>query len=274
VAAGTQRRHRPSYIETVKRIHDGAIGDLASLRVYWVNAGPIWHRGDHGTTDLEKQIRNWYHYIWLCGDHICEQHVHDLDVANWLMKDHPVKCWGMGARQQLEGQSGEIWDNFAVEYEYRNGVRLHAYCGQIKRSWGSVSEHAQGSAGIVDMYDGRNYIKPKDGSVWKPTGIKEDNGYVLEHRDLIQAIQEDKPLNEASQVADSTLTAIMGREAAYSGAEVEWDAMRDSNFAYGPDKLYSNCAELQFGPFRTLQPPMPSRHSIFKDPPMVPLAQA
>ena len=274
VAAGTQRRHRPSYIETVKRIHDGAIGELASLRVYWVNTGPIWHRGDHGATDLEKQVHNWYHYIWLCGDHICEQHVHDLDVANWLMKDHPVKCWGMGARQQLEGQSGEIWDNFAIEYEYGNGVKLHAYCGQIKRSWGSVSEHAHGAAGTVDMHDGRNYIKSKDGSVWKPTGIKEDNGYVLEHRDLIQAILEDKPLNEASQVADSTLTAIMGREAAYSGAEVEWEAMRDSNFAYGPEKLYSNCAEMQFGPFRTLQPPMPSRHSIFMDPPMVPLAKA
>jgi len=132
VAAGTQRRHRPSYIETVKRIQDGAIGEVRSMRVYWVNGGPIWHRGDHGQTDLERQIRNWYHYIWLCGDHICEQHVHNLDIANWIMNDHPVKCWGMGARQQLDAdhKSGEIWDNFAVEYEYANGVRLHAYCAR------------------------------------------------------------------------------------------------------------------------------------------------
>src|SRR5215468_2132324 len=198
IAAGTQRRHRPSYIETVKRLQDGAIGDIVELRAYWVNGGPIWHRGDQGSTDLERQIRNWYHYIWLCGDHICEQHVHDLDIANWIMNDHPVKCWGMGARQQLdlEHKSGEIWDNFGVEYQYANGVRLHAYCGQIKRSWSSVSEAATGATGTAEMHDGRNYIKGKDGKIWKPTGIKEDNGYVNEHRDLINAIVNDTPLNE------------------------------------------------------------------------------
>jgi hypothetical protein len=121
------------------------------------------------------------------------------------------------------------------------------------------------------MFDGRNFIRPKGGSVWRPTGIKEDNGYVLEHRDLIEAILQDKPLNEAAQVADSTLTAIMGREAAYSGSEVEWDAMRDSKFMYGPEALYSDCAKMEFGAFRTLQPPMPSEHNIFKTPPMVPV---
>ncbi len=274
VAAGTQRRHRPSYIESVKRIHDGAIGELVTLRAYWVNTGPIWHRGDNGSTDLERQIRNWYHYIWLCGDHICEQHVHDLDVANWIAQDHPVKCWGMGARQQLEGKSGEIWDNFAVEYQYANGVRLYSYCGQVKRSWGSVSEAAHGTTGFAELHDGRNFLKMKDGKTWKPTGITQDNGYVNEHRDLIQAILEDKPLNEGKQVADSTLTAIMGREAAYSGSEVTWDEILECKFMYGPELLYQDCAKMEFGPFRTLQPPMPSQHSIFKDPPMLPLAKA
>jgi predicted dehydrogenase len=149
VAAGTQRRHRPSYIETVKRLHDGAIGDLMALRVYWVNGGPIWYEAGKsrygqkvGSTDLEKQLNNWYHYIWLCGDHICEQHVHNIDIANWIMKGHPVKAWGQGARQQLLGKEGEIWDNFAIEYQYANGVRCHAYCGQVKHSWNSVSEAA------------------------------------------------------------------------------------------------------------------------------------
>jgi myo-inositol 2-dehydrogenase / D-chiro-inositol 1-dehydrogenase len=276
VAAGTQRRHRPSYIETVKRIQDGAIGDVRALRVYWVNGGPIWHRGDHGQTDLERQIRNWYHYIWLCGDHICEQHVHNLDIANWIMNDHPVKCWGMGARQQLDAEhkSGEIWDNFAVEYEYPNGVRMHAYCGQIKRSWSSVSEAVAGATGAAEMHDGRNFIRPRDGKVWRPTGIKEDNGYVNEHRDLIEAILNDKPLNEAKQVADTTFTAIIGREAAYSGAEVEWDTAFKSDFHYGPDQLFQNCASMQFGPFRTLQPPMPSQHNIFKSPPEIVVAKA
>ena len=101
VAAGTQRRHQAGYIETIKRIHDGAIGDITTLRAYWVNGGPIWHRGDVGSTELERQIRNWYHYIWLCGDHVCEQHVHNLDVCNWVVGEHPTKCWGMGGRQQF-----------------------------------------------------------------------------------------------------------------------------------------------------------------------------
>jgi predicted dehydrogenase len=276
VAAGTQRRHRPSYIETIKRIQDGAIGDVTALRAYWVNGGPIWHRGTKGDTDLERQVHNWYHYVWLCGDHISEQHVHNLDICNWVMNDHPVKAWGMGARQQLdvEGKAGEIWDNFAVEFQYPNGVRMHSYCGQIKRSWASVSEAVVGAKGTAEMFDGRNYLRPKDGAVWRPQGIKEDNGYVNEHRNLITAILNDKPLNEAKQVADSTLTAIMGREAAYSGAEVDWDAVLNSKFKYGPELLYTNCAQLQWGPFRTLAPAMPSRHNIFKDPPAVEVAKA
>jgi myo-inositol 2-dehydrogenase/D-chiro-inositol 1-dehydrogenase len=274
VAAGTQRRHRPSYIETVKRIQGGEIGEVGSLRMYWVNGGPIWHRGDQGATELEKQVRNWYHYIWLCGDHICEQHVHNLDIGCWIMNDHPVKAWGMGARQQLEGKSGEIWDNFAVEYEFANGVRMHSYCGQVKRSWSSVSEAAHGSKGTAELHDGRNYLKMAGGKVWRPTDVKADNGYVNEHRDLINAILNDTPLNEAKQVADSTLTAIMGREAAYSGSEVEWDTILNSKFTYGPPQLYQDCAGMKFGAFRTLQPPMPSRHDIFKDPVELPLANA
>ncbi len=269
VAAGTQRRHRPSYIESVKRIHDGAIGDVTALRAYWVNTNPIWYRDPEGSTDLERQIHNWYHYIWLSGDHICEQHVHNLDIANWIMNDHPVKCWGMGARQQLGDKPSEIWDNFAIEYQYANGVRLASYCGQIHRSWGSVSEAAQGSLGTAELFDGRNYLKTKDGKTWRPTGITEDNGYVNEHRDLIKAILEDKPLNEAKQVADSTLTAIMGREAAYSGGAVSWEDMANCKFTYGPEQLFQDCSKMTWGEFRTLVPPMPGRHDVLKDPPVI-----
>jgi hypothetical protein len=200
--------------------------------------------------------------------------VHDLDVCNWIVNDHPQSCWGMGGRQQLTGKSGEIWDNFAVEYEYANGVRLYSYCGQVKRDWTSVSEHALGCSGSADMNDGRNVIKSADGKAWKPTGITADNGYVNEHRDLIKAILGDTPLNEAKQVTDSTLTAIMGREAAYSGAGVDWDQVLNSKFTYGPDLLYQDCAKMEWGPFRTLQPPMPGQHNIFKNPPVVPIANA
>ncbi len=275
VVAGTQRRHKPSYLQTVQRIHDGAIGDIISLRSYWVNGGPIWHRGDVGQTVLEKQVRNWYHYIWLCGDHICEQHVHDIDVCNWIMNDqHPVKAWGMGARQQLDGKSGEIWDNFAIEFVYENGVRMHSYCGQIKRAWASVSEAAHGTTGMAEMFDGRNFIRPKNGPVWRATGIQNDNGWYLEHVDLIKAIMEDKDLNEAKRVTDSTLTAIMGREAAYSGAEVTWEEMSNSKFKYGPDLLYMDAAKMTWGDFRTLRPPMPSQHTVIGDHPEVPVVQA
>lgn len=268
VAAGTQRRHQAGYLETIKRIQDGAIGDIVTLRAYWVNGGPIWHRGDRGATDLERQIRNWYHYIWLCGDHIVEQHVHNLDVCNWIMNDHPVKCWGMGARQQLGDKSGEIWDNFAVQFEYRNGVQMFSYCGQIKREWSSVSEAVHGTKGWANP---ANTIRPKDGEVWRFRQRGTDP-YVQEHIDLMQAILQDRDLNETKNVTDSTLTAIMGREAAYSGAEVEWDAILKSTFKYGPEQVYIDSSKLEFGPFRTLRPPMPSLHDIFREPPMLPVA--
>jgi myo-inositol 2-dehydrogenase / D-chiro-inositol 1-dehydrogenase len=267
VAAGTQRRHQNSYIETIKRIQDGAIGDIVTLRAYWVNGGPIWHRGENGKTELEKQIRNWYHYIWLSGDHICEQHVHNLDVCNWIMNAHPVKCWGMGARQQLAERSGEIWDNFAVEYEYANGVRLYSYCGQIKRDWASVSEGVAGTKGTSNP--GGN-ISPKDGAAWRFRDNNPDP-YVQEHVHLIQAIVNGTELNEAKQVTDSTMTAILGREAAYSGAAAEWDQVLNSKFEYAPQYTYENSAKMQFGPNRVLMPPMPGSFTTLKNPAVAPV---
>jgi len=261
VAAGTQRRHHPPYIETVKRLHDGAIGDLTTLRAYWVNRGPIWHRGMKGDTDLERQIRNWYHYIWLCGDHIVEQHVHNLDVSNWVAGAHPVKAWGMGARQQLGDKPGEIWDNFGVEYEYASGLHLHSYCGQIEREFGSVSEAAVGSHGTANP---SGEIKTKDGKNWRYEG-KTIDAQVQEHVDLIKAIVSDQEINEIKQVTDSTATAIMGREAAYSGAVVVWDDLMNSKFAYGPELMYNDPSKMTWGAFRTLRPPMPHQHDIFQD---------
>jgi myo-inositol 2-dehydrogenase/D-chiro-inositol 1-dehydrogenase len=261
VAAGTQRRHHAGYIETIKRIHDGAIGDVTGMRAYWVNGGPIWHRGTKGATDLEQQINNWYHYIWLCGDHCVEQHVHNIDICNWVANATPVKAWGMGARQMLGNQTGEIWDNFAFEFEYATGVRMHSYTGQIKRDFSSVSEAVVGTKGTSNP---AGNIKPTSGPSWRYTG-KITDPYVQEHIDLINAIVQDKELNETKTVTDSTLTAIMGREAAYSGGVVEWDDMLNSKFAYGPELLYTNPAKLTWGAFRTLKSPLPGSHDIFKD---------
>ena len=266
VAAGTQRRHHAGYIETVKRIHDGAIGDVTAMRAYWVNGNAIWHRGMKGDTDLERQINNWYHYIWLSADHIVEQHVHNIDICNWVMNGHPVKAWGMGSRQQLGNKPGEIWDNFAVEFEYANGVRLHSYCGQIKRDFSSVSEAIVGSKGTSNP---AGSLKPTSGEGWRFRD-KTVDPYMQEHVDLIKAIVGGTELNEAEQVTDSTLTAIMGREAAYSGGVVEWDDMKSSEFAYGPDQLYKDASKMQFGAFRTLKAPMPGDHDIFAKPAQVP----
>jgi myo-inositol 2-dehydrogenase/D-chiro-inositol 1-dehydrogenase len=262
VVAGTQRRHHPGYIETIKRIHDGAIGDVTALRAYWINTGPIWHRGIKGNNDLEIQINNWYHYIWLCADHIVEQHVHNLDIGNWVMKATPVKAWGMGGRQQLGDKTGEIWDNFSVEFEYENGVRMQSFCGQIKRDFGSVSEAVVGSKGTSNP---SGQIRPKDGPAWRAPG-KKLSEYVYEHISLINAIVGDKELNETAQVTDSTLTAIMGREAAYNGGVVEWEDIKNSEFKYGPDLLYTDASKMEFGAFRTLKPPMPGQHDIFAKP--------
>ena len=267
VAAGTQRRHQKGYIETIKRIQDGAIGDVTACRAYWVNGGPIWHRGMKGDTDLARQINNWYHYIWLSGDHIAEQHVHNIDVCNWVVGSHPVKAWGMGARQQLADKPGEIWDNFAVEFEYENGVRMASYCGQIKRDFSSVSEAIVGSKGTANP---AGNIKPKEGEGWRFRDKAQD-AYVQEHIDLMNAIINDTELNETKQVTDSTLTALMGREAAYNGGVVEWNDMVESKFAYGPELLYTDAGKMQWGAFRTLKPPMPGTHDIFKDQPNLPV---
>jgi hypothetical protein len=171
----------------------------------------------------------------------------------------------MGARQILGDQPGEIWDNFAVEFEYANGVRMHAYCGQIKRSWSSVSEAVHGTKGTSNP---GGSLSPKGGQAWRFRG-QSTNPYVQEHVDLINAIVKDTELNETKNVTDSTLTAIMGREAAYSGAEVEWDAILKSEFKYGPELLYTDLSKLKWGSFRTLKPPVPSVHNILSDPPTV-----
>ncbi|MBM3878916.1 MAG: Gfo/Idh/MocA family oxidoreductase [Verrucomicrobia bacterium] len=267
VAAGTQRRHQAGYVDTIKRLQDGAIGDIVTLRAYWVNGGPIWHRGERGSTALEKQIYNWYHYIWLCGDHICEQHVHNLDVCNWIMNDHPARCWGLGARQQLGDQSGEIWDNFAIEYEYASGVRMYSYCGQIKRGWSSVSEAVHGTNGVSNP---SGEIRAKGAARWRSSlRLQSGDPYTQEHIALINAIVNGTELNETKNVTDSTLTAIMGREAAYSGNGLDWDSVLNSTFEYGPAEVYRNPAAMTYGEFRTLKPPMPSQFDILKTPPVL-----
>ncbi len=148
VVAGTQRRHQTPYLESMKRIHDGAIGDLITARVYW-NQGDIWiHPRQEEWSDTEYQLRNWYHFLWLCGDHIVEQHVHNLDVAIWALGAHPVRAVGMGGRQvHTEPPYGQSYDHFAVDYEFPNGVHILSMARQIAGCASDVSETIVGSKG-------------------------------------------------------------------------------------------------------------------------------
>ncbi len=248
IAAGTQRRHQAGYLETIKQIHDGTIGDILSARSYW-NTGPIWFRPrKEGQTDLDYQVHNWYHFVWLCGDHICEQHVHNLDVINWATKSHPARALGMGGRVRPCSDpkvDGHIFNYFAVEYQYDDPKGLHmlSMCRQVDKSdvnfpnIGGVSEALVGSKGVcqVDAYtiNGKPvYAKPQERKLPSP--------YVQEHTNLIASIRAGKPINELKNVSESTLTAIMGRMSAYTGKVVTWDQALGSKEKWMPDNLVAS----------------------------------
>jgi len=252
IAAGTQRRHMRGYHETIKRLHDGAIGEILSCRAYW-NGGVIWViERQPGWSDMEWQLRNWNYFTWLGGDHIVEQHVHNLDIINWVMKDHPIKAYGMGGRQARPNKNyGHIYDHFAVEFEYANGVRMISQCRQMNGCEGRVEEAVVGTKGVSNC---ATWIRPKEGSVWRFRD-KEVNAYQQEHQNLIASIRAGQPLNEAKNLAESTLTGIMGRESAYSGQSVEWDQALNSKTRLGPEKY--DMGELPFP-----EVPMPGVHKL------------
>ena len=231
VVTGTQRRHETNYTETVKRIHDGAIGDVLHMSVYW-NGGGIWSRPRQpNQSDAEYQIHNWYHYIWLSGDQICEQHIHNIDVANWVMNSHPISAYGLGGRQ-VRKEPGQIWDHFAIEYEDPNGGRVMSMCRHWGQSDDNVSEFAIGTKGTANP---GGWIRTSDGK--RQTFRNERSGYVQEHADLIKSFIDGKPLNEGKQVAYSTLTAIMGRESCYTGRKITWEQALNSKLDTFPKNL-------------------------------------
>ncbi len=236
IASGTMYRHDTGHRETVQRLHDGAIGDLVHARAYY-NTGPLWYRERQpGWTDMEWQMRNWYYFTWLCGDHIVEQHVHNLDVVNWAMRSHPVRCVGVGGRQvRIDPVFGHIYDHFCIDYEYENGARMMSMCRQMANCENNASEGFAGTKGFAEIIPYRKFVitgqKP-----WKFD--REDNKpYVQEHTDLIESIRGGKPINELKNIAESTLTAIMGRMAAYTGKLVTWEEAMNSEENLMPAKL-------------------------------------
>jgi predicted dehydrogenase len=227
VVAGTQRRHQAGYIESLKRIKDGAIGELVTARVFW-NQGDIWAiKRQTGWSDTEYQLRNWYHFTWLCGDHIVEQHVHNLDVAIWALGNHPISAVGMGGRQvHDEPERGQSYDHFAVDYEFPGGIHVLSMARQIEGCAQNVSEYIIGTKGHAH-FEPKNYRFHGPG-LGRIRMQREVDPYVQEHIDLLEAITGRKPVNELKQVAESTLTAIMGRESAYTGKEVTWEKALNS----------------------------------------------
>lgn len=215
IVTGTQRRHQAIYVETMKRIHDGAIGDIVSAQCYW-NMGALWvNQRKPGQGDVDWQIRNWLYFTWLSGDHIVEQHVHNIDVVNWAFQDaQPVEVHGLGGRQWRTGpEYGNIFDHFGVEFIYPNDVRTISMCRQIDRTTDNVSERIVGTKGVCRPDQG--LIQGEHAWSYKSSG-QEVDPYVQEHTDLIKSIRDGKPLNEGKRIADSTLCAVMGRESAYS----------------------------------------------------------
>ncbi len=240
IATGTQRRHQRDYVASWQQIAEGAIGDITGGNAWW-NGGKLWHRDPNPSwSEMEYMIRNWVNWAWLSGDHIVEQHVHNLDVINWFTGSHPVKAVAFGSR--IRRVTGDQYDNFSVDYTFENGIHVHSMCRQINGCVNNVSERIQGSKGstncrntVLDLAGNEiwkyQYPLDKDG---KPTDNVSVDPYVQEHIDLVTSIRTGKPFNELENTAISTLTAIMGRISAYTGKETSYEEMMNSDLKLGP----------------------------------------
>ncbi len=236
VVTGTQRRHSRSYQETYNRIANGAIGKIMGASCRWNQAGLWYAPKQKKWSDMEAMIRDWVNWSWLSGDHIVEQHVHNLDTIAWFTGMYPAKAVGAGGRARRV--TGDQFDFFAVQFTYENGTRLESMCRQIDGCTEDVSEYVVGSEGYTNC---KNTIYDRDGKVvWvyqeegQEAGKTKVDPYKQEHVNLVTAIRTNKPVNEAEHVAKSTLTAIMGRTAAYTGKEVTWDQIMESQEHLGP----------------------------------------
>jgi predicted dehydrogenase len=238
VVVGLQRHYQTSYRELYKRVKDGMIGDITSGQVYW-NSDGVWVRPRQaGQTEMEYQMRNWYYFNWLCGDHITEQHIHNIDVMNWFKGGYPVKAQGMGGREVRTGKEyGEIYDHHFVEYTYADGTVLNSQCRHIKGTYSIVDETIVGTKGVVRC--GPAEILYKGKSLFKFDKAKENEPYQNEHDELFAAIAKGEyKFEDADNGAKSTLTSIMGRMATYSGQIIDWDKTLNSGLSIQP-KTYA-----------------------------------
>jgi myo-inositol 2-dehydrogenase / D-chiro-inositol 1-dehydrogenase len=243
VAAGTQRRHQRDYVKTFEQVKNGMIGDLVSANCYW-NQSKLWHvNRQEGWTDMEAMLRDWVNWCWLSGDHIVEQHVHNIDVVNWFFDKHPVKAVGFGGRHRRP--TGDQYDFFSVDYVFDDNRHMHSMCRQIDGCTNNVSELVFGSKGYTNA---QNRIWDYDGNlIWEyqyplgddgqPTNRVAVSPYDQTHINLVTAIRTGNYMNETQNVSEAVLTAIMGRVSAYTGREISWDDMMNSAMKLGPENL-------------------------------------
>jgi predicted dehydrogenase len=232
IVSGLCWRYDHGVRATMQKIADGAIGDIVAIESKY-NAGTLWHRGDQPDwSRMEYQIRNWLYYTWLSGDHITEQAIHSLDKTAWLQGDiHPTSAIGLGGRQQrTDPKYGHIFDHHTVFYKYDKGVPVYFTCRQQDNTTTGVDELVLGTKGTAEVL--RNRI---DGETkWRYRGPK-PSMYRVEHQELFESIRNAKPINNGHYMVNSTLIAIMGRLATYSGQEVTWDQMMGSDERLGPE---------------------------------------
>jgi len=239
IVSGLCWRYDSAVRETMKRILDGAIGELLAIQVIY-NAGMIGGRDrDPKLTEMQYQLRNWYCFHWLSGDHNVEQHVHSLDKALWAMRDEPpARAWGLGGRQvRTDPRYGDIYDHHAVVYEYANAVRVYSFCRQQAGAWSSVTDHFFGTKGracVLGKKDEEFSVADLAGNVqWKYKGEK-PSMYVAEHQELFQSIRSGKPINNGRYMAYSTMLAILGRMVNYTGQLIAWDDAMKSKQLLAP----------------------------------------
>lgn len=233
VQSGLQSRYHPGYQETMKRVHDGAIGDIVAIQETWLRPPYVMYERAPGLTEVEYQASNQYHFHWLCGDDVPQTLIHNLDRSSWAMRNTaPVRAWGMAGRSTLKGYIyGDVFDHHAVVYEFANGVRIYAHCRTIDNCYNENSSLILGTKGRCDLLK----LTIQGETNWQHSGSpSKNNAYDIEHVALFDAIRGGKVLNAGDYMVRSTLITLMGQFSCYSGKEVTWDQISKSQYFHAP----------------------------------------
>ena len=240
VVVGLQRRYQNNYLAMKEKVDEGKAGIITSGQVYWNSSGVWVNPRTPNQSEMEYQMRNWYYFNWLCGDHILEQHIHNIDVANWFIGEYPISAQGMGGRLVRTGpEHGEIFDHHFVEYKYPSGAVISSQCRHQPGTWSKVGETFQGSKGIIDMNDAgaASIVDLQGNNIYQYRNQRDPNPYQVEHDKLFASIRNKGVISDAENGAKSTMAAIMGRMATYSGQVINWEEAMKSEIVLMPKEV-------------------------------------